>query len=315
MLSFGKLPRFRSALLVALPLAVLMPVAAVATTWYKASNIVDNRVSESSGLAIGEAHPGWAYTINDDEPDNKLKVYAIRIKSGSVSGVVTVEKDTENNDITAVDPESVAMDGEGHLWIADTGSDSRDWDGDNVEPPTLYRIDEPAGGEQTVTARRYPIAYAGDSHYNVETLLINPVTHKIFLVRKASVDGKAPNTLLQFTTPWTEWGPSGTTIQPVKKPPVVSSDDRISDGSFTPSGRWAVVRNGGHTAYVLDPSLLGWPVHAKVKGLPDLAQPESLSFDRDGSRFLIGSEGADPYPSHDSPLYWVPFNQSKGTGG
>jgi hypothetical protein len=160
----------------------------------------------------------------------------------------------------------------------------------------LYRFVQPStvSGTHTVAVRRYPLAYPNDKHWDVETLLINPKTDAKHLVTKEP-DEKGKR--LAITSAMVR-------DQPNKVFEREKLTDRVSDGSFTPNGKWAVIRSPkkAYVYYASSP----WKLHASFD-LPSMLKPESLSFDPKGTRFLVGSEGTD------SPLYWISFDQTKGT--
>jgi hypothetical protein len=253
------------------------------------SRISCDPVKESSALAVSAKHPGYAYTLNDDEPTNQAIIYTIKISTGAVTGTTVL------SGVTPVDPEALSFDRDGRLWYADTGADNRDWE---TEPPTLYRFVEPStvSGAHSVAVRRYPLEYP-DKKWDVETLVISPKTDAKYLVTKESdTKGKRlalPSTLVRD--------------QPNKVLEREKLTDKVSDGSFTPNGKWTVIRSPkkAYVYYASSP----WRVHASFD-LPTMAQPESLSFDPSGKRFLIGSECAAGATT--SPLYWISFDQTKG---
>jgi hypothetical protein len=196
---------------------------------------------------------------------------------------------------TLVDPESMATDSTGRLWLGDLGDNDH-----NRHDATLYAFNEPGAGDHEVFATRYPIVYPSNASFNVETLLINPVTNEKFLVSKT---------------------PDGMASHLFKLPDVLSPDSpnlavtvngtmpsMISDGDFSPRGTRVILRdgtNGSTKAYVYNPST--WTLLGTIQ-LPYLeGKGEAVSFDPMGARFLTSREGAD------SPLYWVPFNESTWT--
>jgi len=277
--------------LVALPLVAVLTVTTTAAYAGLVSRIRDDRVTESSALAVSKKHPGYAYTLNDDEPTDQAIVYTVKISTGTVTGATIL------SGVTPVDPEALSFDRDGRLWYADTGADGLRNDNDNwdANPPTLYRFVEPSSvsGTHSVSVRRYPLAYPDDKHWDVETLVINPKTDAKHLVTKEP-DTKGKR--LAITSSLVRDHPN----QVFEREKLT---DKVSDGSFTPNGKWVVVRSP-KKAYVYYASV-PWRLHASFD-LPTMVQPESLSFDPSGKQFLIGSEGAD------SPLYWLSFDQTKG---
>lgn len=291
MLRLGGFASVRRKILIALPLAAVMAITTTAAYAGLVSRISDERVTESSALAVSIDHPGYAYTLNDDEDANAAIVYTIKIATGAVVGT------TKLSGVEALDPEALALDRSGRLWFADIGKDGgransdKAWD---ANPPTLYRFTEPStvSGNRIVNAVAYPLAYPGDKHWDAETLLIHPTSNVKYLITKDADAGKR----LVLPSPLVANESNLVTVRE-------DQTDNVSDGSFTPNGKWAVIRSG-KKVYVLYPSN-PWRVHATLTP-PAMVQPESLSFDSSGSKFLIGSEGVN------SPLYWVKFDQKAG---
>jgi hypothetical protein len=289
MVRLGGFETVRCHVLVALPLALVLAVTATAAYAGLVSRIEDSRITESSGLALSITHPGYAYTFNDDDGDDDgddAIVYTIRISTGAIVGT------TRLTGVMAYDPVAISIDRMGYLWLADVGEDERDKDWDN-RPPTLYRFKEPTSVSGTPSASwtAYPIAYPDDKHWDVESLFINPQTNAKFLVTKDKDKGKL------LSLPSLVEGESN--LAKVKR--ELFND--VSDGSFTPNGKWAVVRNSKKAIVYYTKTV--WRAHASFD-LPEMENPESLGFDPKGNRFLVGSEGVN------SPLYWIAFDQSHG---
>ncbi len=72
-------------------------------------------------------HDDLAYTINDS--GNAPIVFAIKISTGAVVGTTTI---TGN---TPLDTEAIAIDGNGELWVADTGDNTRNAHGRRAVRP------------------------------------------------------------------------------------------------------------------------------------------------------------------------------------
>ena len=164
------MPRTLRSLLLALSLVALcVPTAAVAADSEEISEMSDSRIEESSGLAISPKHEDLAYTINDgDDPI----VYAIKISTGDVVGTTRVGGGKLE------DTESIAIDGDGRMWLADLGDNDRERD-----DAALYRFPEPGPGRHSVNAKRYPVSYEGGP-VDIETFLVHPKTGEKFLASK-----------------------------------------------------------------------------------------------------------------------------------
>ena len=229
------------------------------------STISDPRITESSGLAVSTRDADLAYTINDS--GHGPEVFAIRISTGDVVGVTTV------TGVTWRDTEAMAIDGDGRLWVADTG------DNDGVRRDVaLYAFDEPGEGDHSTTATRYPVEYT-DGSQDVESLAIDPTTGRKVLVSKGLLDGQVltlPKRLSQ-------------TEPNVPKDTGAASLLLATDASWSPDGRWLVVRNYLQAA-TLDTTT--WKTVSTVT-LPDQEQGETLAFEPGGTSYLVGSEGKD----------------------
>lgn len=229
------------------------------------SRMSDPRITESSGLAISVKHDDLAYTINDS--GNEPIIFAIKVSTGAVVGTTTI---TEN---TPIDTEAIAIDGDGELWVADTG--------DNQERRTdvaLYALPEPGTGDHSVAAERYPITYPGGPA-DVETLLINPRTGAKGVVTKGLFGGE----LLAL--------PSKLAADRANEAKALGHDmpAMITDGSMSADGRYALLRSYSD-AYLYDATT--WkPIRSAPT--PAQAQGESIAFERSQKSYLIGSEGAN----------------------
>ena len=237
------------------------------------SVINDPRITESSGLAVSQAHPGIAYTVNDSGDDSR--VFAVEIQTGRVVGVTSVVNAKWQ------DAEAIALWG-GKLWVADIGNNSlarRD--------RALYVFDEPGAGDHRVTSTRYPVPFEG-LPVDVEAMVIVPgVIHFFSKTWPAgylySVDGDL-----------------GTDQPNVARPIGPAAPPYATDATVTPDGRFVLVR-GPVTVEVRDAST--WALrHTDV--IPALEQGEALAMESSGRSYLIGSEGPD------SPLVRIAFDPS-----
>lgn len=229
------------------------------------SRMSDPRITESSGLAISVKHDDLAYTINDS--GNDPIIFAVKISTGAVVGTTTI---TEN---TPIDTEAIAIDGDGELWVADTG--------DNEERRTdvaLYALPEPGAGDHSVAAARYPITYPSGPA-DVEALLINPRTGAKGLVTKGLFGGD----LLAL--------PSKLVANQTNEAKSLGHDMPaiITDGAMSADGRYALLRSYSD-AYLYDATT--WkPIRSAQT--PAQKQGESIAIERSQKSFLIGHEGAN----------------------
>lgn len=235
------------------------PVGGLVTT------IKDSRIQESSGLAhnLGTA----VYTTNDE--GMSPQVFLIDLATGNTIGEWSLSGVSGLSD-----PESIRLDPvDGSLWVADIG----DNDGDR-STKRLVQTAIPSSGAAT----NYNITYAGGVKVNAEALLIHPVTGEKYVATKESV-----GRLYAF----------GVTPASTGSLVYQSLPANISDGTFTPDGRFMLFTSVGVPAvYVVD-----FASGTQVGTIPtdSLPKGESITMEPQGKSFLIGSEGAN------SPIYRV----------
>lgn len=248
-----------------LVLAVPVPPTVASGKAERVLTITDERIAESSGLAVSTSDPSLLYTINDS--GNTPAVYAVDKKGGDVVGVTTI------SGYTLSDTEALGVGSDGTMWVADIGDNNAD-----RTDIALYAFPEPGRGDSTVTPKRYPLRYRSGPQ-DAEALLVGPESRRILVVSKALTGGDVyaaprrlrtdrPNTLRR--------------VRAAQAPPIVT------DGSFTPDGRRVVLRTYG-SAVVYDAST--WD-ELWSDDLPPQPQGESLTVEPDGDSFLIGSEGS-----------------------
>ncbi len=238
------------------------------------SRLTDPRITESSGLAISMRHRDLGYTINDsgDSP----RIFAFRVSTGRTVGVTTVRG------VTWRDTEAMALDGDGRLWVADTGDNQslrRD--------VALYALDEPGPATATVDATRYPLRYA-DGSQDVESLAIDPTSGVKLLVTKGVLGGDVLRLPARLST--SEANVPGSTGW--------SAPLLATDAAWSPDGDTILVRN--YISVQLLDARTG-DVRREYP-LPPQEQGETIAFDVGGRSYLIGSEGTS------SPLLRIAFS-------
>ena len=142
--------------------------------------IADDRVTESSGLAMSRRHKGVAYTHNDSEDD--ARVFAVG-SDGRTRAVLTLDG------AEARDWEAIATgeddDGGPALYIGDIGDNL----GGAWSEIWVYRIAEPEDLEdQSVSYERFRFRYS-DGARDAEALLVDPGTNRIYIVSKGARGG------------------------------------------------------------------------------------------------------------------------------
>lgn len=231
------------------------------------SHIADERIQESSGLAYSVKYPDLAYTMNDSK--NRAVVYAIQVSTGRVVGQVDLERfDLE-------DPESIAVDGQGRLWLGDLGDNDA-----NRDDVSILVFDEPGMGRKTPQAlQRFPIAFQGGPE-NVEGMMVSPATRQVFLINKTDAGAASLYVLPQSLRS----GAENMATNMRRQMPA-----RVADAAFTPDGRFALVKTAtGVVAY----DVKTWKPISSFQ-TPALDKGESLTVEPDGRSILLGSEGDD----------------------
>jgi hypothetical protein len=228
-------------------------------------SLQDGRIDESSGLAVSAVHPGVVYTHNDS--GGEPVVYAVG-PDGRTRADLRLAGAT-NRDWEAIAPGRDAA-GRPVLWIGDIGDNLGVWPSIRV-----YRIREPDQlRSQDVAWTSYRLRYE-DGPRNAEALLADPATGRLYVVSKAH-SGAAV-----YAAPATLRTDAVNVLRRVAAAPVT-----VTDGTFLPDGRHAVLR-GYFSAAVVDRR---W---REVSGLdvPLQQQGESVAAALDGRSVLVGTEG------------------------
>ncbi|TDC85486.1 hypothetical protein E1285_25160 [Actinomadura sp. 7K507] len=245
-----------------------------------AFRIQDERITESSGLAVSTRHQGVVYTHNDS--GGVPTIYALGT-DGRVRAALTL------GGAQARDWEGIAVgkDGRGRpsIFVADIGDNL----GGAWPYVTVYRIPEPSRlRSQTIRATAFKIKYE-DGPRNAETLMINPRTNRLYIASKL-FGGKVYEAPARLRT-------SGfNTMREVSDAPSIATG-----GAFSPDGRTCVIRTYfGARLYSVKPD--GSPGESLTSiDLPRQEQGESVTYTADGTSLLVGSEGTN------QPVYEIPL--------
>jgi hypothetical protein len=232
--------------------------------------VADDRLTESSALAVSPHDPDLLYTVNDS--GNDPVVYVVDRSGGAESQVVGTTA-LAGADRPTLDPEALAVGADDTLWVADIGDNEA-----NRNDIALYALPAPGRGDATVTPVRYPLAYPGDEQDDAETLVADPATGAMWVVTKALLGGSV------FAVP-----ANLATDRPnlLRKMPSGRIPLLVTDGTVLPGGDAAVLRTYVEAQVY---TLPGWdPVGAFP--LPSQAQGESLTA-LDGRQLLAGTEGS-----------------------
>ncbi|MDH6450980.1 MULTISPECIES: WD40 repeat domain-containing protein [unclassified Streptomyces] len=230
--------------------------------------ISDPRITESSGLAASRQHPGIYWTHNDQ--DTGAYLYAVDSATGR-----TVARITMTGVGTPRDVEAISMGPDNQIWVGDIG------DNDGVTWPYvwIYKLPEPKElKDQSVKATQYVVKYT-DGSRDAESMVVHPGTGRVYIIDKQENGGHlyaGPATL----------SPKGTNVFK----PVKAVDLWATDAAFSPDGERLVVRGYfGGIWYDWN----GGDLEKKGRISVPLGQGESVSYSPDGTKILLGMEGAD----------------------
>lgn len=286
------------------PSAVAAPSASPAEPVFKpvcprfdkgreAGRIKNTDLKEASGLAVSRQNPGIIWSHNDTSARPRL--FAM-LMDGTNLGTYTLQ------DVDPVDWEDIALspaaDAKGwDLYIGDLGNNSA-----SRSELTLYRVKEPkVERDQKPKNRhlrqvaRFKIAYPNQQSHDAETLLVDPISHDVYVVTKGRNEkvtlyrAKAPlladqvNLLEELITP------SGLDASPHHR------DSFVTGGSVSDDGTMVVVRTYKEAFLWLRNgredlgTTLGRP--ACPLKLRRESQGEAIAFMTDGKGYLTLSEG------------------------
>ena len=231
-----------------------------------AFRIDDERVTESSGLAVSRTHPGLAYTVNDS--GDEARVLVLSMRTGSVVG------ETRLTGARADDFEALSPAPDGRLLIGDIGDN--DAERESVE---VYVIPEPSAGDHELRPRTVSLTYPGGPR-DAEALVA--VGRTVYVVSKELVGGV-------YAAPILGSARDRFTLRRVASAPSV-----VTDATLLPDGD--VVLRGYYRGFLVQ--LPGWRVRTSF-ALPQVEQGETVASTAHGREVLAGSEGSD------SPVYRV----------
>ncbi|MEU7937410.1 hypothetical protein [Microbispora bryophytorum] len=242
--------------------------------------IRDERVGESSGLAVSPTHKGIVYTHNDS--GNGPQIYAIG-QDGRTRATFTIGN-AEARDWEGIAASTDRATGRGVLWIADTGDNLADGGGGGWPDVSVYKVAEPGTmKDATLRAVRYRLRYA-DGPRNAEGVMVDPRTGRLYIVSKEFSGGV-------YAAPAKLRTDKVNVLRRVGSAPLMATD-----AAYAPDGSSFVIRTYFSASVYRSPGKL--IAHVTM---PPLRQAESIAYTQDGAALLTGSEGKD------SPVYRVPL--------
>lgn len=251
--------------------------------------VADQRLSELSGL-VADGDGYWAIP---DGSDNITQLDLYRLGSDcSIEKVVTVYQTGMGAPARAADPEDLAMDKDGVLWIADFGDNTK-----SRQTIALWKVDPKSPKKAELYRMRYPEGIAHDG----EALLLQPDGTPIVATkdsRNALLFKPTGELANNQTTDLEEAGKFA--FEPTNTPggPFGAAGQLVATGAaVSPDGKKAVLRTytdayewdvpDGDVAKAISGSTA--PLRT---GLPNEPQGEAITYGSDG-RFVTGSEAAE----------------------
>lgn len=242
--------------------------------------IRDERIGESSGLAVSPTHKDIVYTHNDS--GHGPQIYAIG-PDGRTRATFTIGN-AEARDWEGIAASTDRATGRGVLWIADIGDNLADGGGRGWPDVSVYKVVEPRTMEDaTLRAVRYRFRYA-DGPRNAEGVMVDPRTGRLYVVSK-EFSGSVYAAPVKLRTDKVN------VLRRVGPAPLMATD-----AAYAPDGSSFVIRTYFSASVYRSPGKL--IAHLTM---PPLNQAESIAYTRDGAALLTGSEGKD------SPVYRVPL--------
>lgn len=280
---------------------------------------------EPSGLAVSRVNPGVVYWVDEAPRDGRAMIYAVD-PAGTVTPLWFSPTWIGRPEAGMLDFEDLAVgpcDGPGSascLWVGDIGHLSADFRAADKSTFWLYRIPEPDLARAPESARlsvtgifpiTVPAAVADESPaggsrirtYDLETLMVHPVTGEIYLVTKGqNTDGLVR--VLRYPPIATAGVPRQlevvTTIQ-IPHSPLWNPLTRVGEGfhlvtsgDIHPDGRRFLLRTYGQvlefrgtdfaSALTAEPVGLPTPPSVEIQGEAVAYSPDGASYYTLGER-------------------------------
>jgi hypothetical protein len=229
--------------------------------------IEDPRITESSGLAASRLHPGVYWTHNDQ--DDGPYLYAVDGGTGE-----TVARVALSGVGTPRDVEAIAVGPGNRILVGDIGDNL----GGTWPHVWIYELPEPTElKDRTVRATQYVVKYA-DGARDAESMVVHPKTGRVYIIDKNEDGGHLYEGPAKLSA-------SGTNVFR----PTVPVDLWATDAAFSPDGERLAVRGYlGGIWYDWN----GGEIRRGGRISVPLGQGESATYTTDGSKLLLGMEGA-----------------------
>jgi len=238
---------------------------------------VDKRLEEASGLAASAMHPGFLWTVNDN--GNPPEVYLIdqhaRIR------MVCKLPNVRNRDWEDIAIGAGTQVGKSYVYVGDIGDNDAQYDF-----KLIYRFEEPVlSPDKEIVITNYDtlVLRVPDGNRDAETILIDPLTHDLFIVTKRENNVG----LYRCRYPFAQ---DTSTMEKVSTLHLTS----IVAGSISADGQEVLLKNYGKIFYWKKsdneslPSLLARePIELDYDREP---QGEAITWAGDGSGFYTLSE-------------------------
>ncbi|MEU9913579.1 WD40 repeat domain-containing protein [Streptomyces sp. NPDC051001] len=243
------------------------PAAAADGDGDQGFTIEDPRITESSGLAASRQHPGIYWTHNDQDTGTYL--YAVDSSTGKTVARITLKGVGTQRDV-----EAIAIGPDNQIYVGDIG------DNDGVTWPYvwIYQLPEPKElKDQTIRAKQYVVKYS-DGSRDAESMIVHPKTGRVYLIDKQEDGGHLYEGPARLST-------SGANVFR----PAAAVDLWATDAAFSPDGRQLAVRGYfGGIWYDWN----GGDLKRGGRISVPIGQGESVSYSPDGTKLMLGSEGA-----------------------
>ena len=230
---------------------------------------------EASGIAVSRRVPGRLWAHNDSGQPTLVALDA----RGAVTGRLQISgAKVEDWEAIAVGP----CGSNSCIYVADIGDNDA-----NRQRVTIYRVPEPAAGEQSAAAEVVHASYPDGAH-DAEALLATPEGN-LFIVTKGET---GPVGLYRFPREIN----AGATVklEAVGQGTQPGRDGRITDGSMSPDGQWIVLRTLKYVTFHRAKELLAgnWREARRVP-LDSLGEPqgEGVALAADNVLYVVGEGG------------------------